>query len=220
MSRGDGFATADIDTGLLDDAKMRALWRLLRDPEMMARAVVAYTAAVLASWRTGDRITAEDAAPFWDDPADLLSPLVAAGLLDAEHRIPIHAWTAWYGPAYARTEAKRGGGRIAGLMAHGMTRDHAIEEALRRKSLTPPQAIPEDSSEIAGPVPPLPSVPPDPPLHAREGENGSKEPMTTKKNGTDGVLPAPPGLPSIEEAGRHLAEIREALGKRPAEATP
>ena len=51
-------------------------------------------------------------------------------------------------------------------------------------------------------------------------QHGSKEPGTTKRNGTDGVLPAPLGLPTIEEAGRHLAEIREALGKRPTEATP
>jgi hypothetical protein len=185
MTRGEGFQTADIDTGLLDDAKMRHLWRLLRDPATMARAVVAYEAAVLASWRTGDRITAEDAAPFWDDPAELLAPLVAAGLLDNEHRVPLHVWTAWYGPAYARTEAKRGGGRIAGLMAHGMTRDEAVAEALRRKGQTSPEAIPGDSSEIAGPVPPVPPLLLDPPLHAREGENGSKEPTTTKRNGRE-----------------------------------
>jgi hypothetical protein len=188
MTRGDGFTTADIDTGLLDDAKMRHLWRLLRDPATMARAVVVYTAAVLASWRTGDRVTAEDAAPLWNDPADLLAPLVTVGLLDAEHRVPLHVWTAWYGPAYARTEAKRGGGRIAGLMAHGMTRDQAIAEALRRKSLTPSQAIPGDSSEIAGPALPSPVPPllPAPPLHAREGDDGSKEPLTTKRNGQEG----------------------------------
>lgn len=57
-------------------------------------------------------------------------------------------------------------------------------------------------------------------LHSTSPADGSKEPETTTKNGTDGVLPAPLGLPTIEEAGRHLAEIRAQLGKRPEETTP
>ena len=153
MSRGDGFRTADIDTGLLDDAKMRALWRRLRGSGMsMADAVVVYVAVMLASWRTGERVTADDATPHYVNPdglTDLLAEMAAVGLLDSEYRIPLHVWARWYGPAYVRTEAKRGGGRIAGLMAHGMTREEAIEEALRRQS----QAMPELSPELAGPVP-------------------------------------------------------------------
>jgi hypothetical protein len=162
MSRGDGFRTADIDTGLLDDSKMRALWRALRHTgDSMSDAVVVYVAVVLASWRTGERVTADDAMPHYVNPEglhELLDEMVAVDLLDSEYRIPLHVWTRWYGPAYARTEAKRGGGRIAGLMAHGMTREQAIEEALRRKGVIPFQAMPGDSPELAGPVP-LPSSP-------------------------------------------------------------
>src|SRR4051794_18579334 len=89
VSREDGFRVADVDAGLLDDPKMRHLWRRLQDPATMAQAALLYVAVILASWGAGDRRTADEAAPIWLDPSgDLLSALQEAGLLDGDGLIP------------------------------------------------------------------------------------------------------------------------------------
>ena len=63
MSRDDGFAIADMDSGYFEDAKMRDLWQRLRDPDRMARALCLHSATLLASWRAGERVTVTQAAP-------------------------------------------------------------------------------------------------------------------------------------------------------------
>ena len=114
-SRDDGFTTADVSVSILDDLKFRALWRALGDPGQQARAVTAYLATITASWAAGCRVPADDALPTWmDDPTAALAAMVQVGLLDADHRLPEHAWASWFTPAWERREAKRAGGRVGG----------------------------------------------------------------------------------------------------------
>lgn len=108
MSRDDGFAVADLSTDLLDDPKVKALWRDLGDQGRMGHALTLYTATVLASWKAGARVPVTDAAPVWLVPDEtLVSALTAAKLLDRTGRIPIKAWKSWFGPAADRREKLR-----------------------------------------------------------------------------------------------------------------
>jgi hypothetical protein len=51
---------------------------------------------------------------WWFEPIDeIRSNLAAAGLIDADGRIPKRAWTSWYLPAYTRREVRRESGRSA-----------------------------------------------------------------------------------------------------------
>lgn len=115
MSRDDGFDVADVSTVLLDDPKIKALWRSLNDESLMGRAVTLHLATVLASWRQGCRVTVQEAVPLWitPDPA-LIAALQAAGLLDRTGKLPPRSWKGWFGPAWERREARREAGRKGG----------------------------------------------------------------------------------------------------------
>src|SRR5262245_9075209 len=122
MSRDEGFAIADVDVGYLDDPKVRRLIRSTTgesDDSLVARCVVLHVAVLLASWRGGDRVAVDDAAPIWlSDVPDLVERLAAAGLLDDTGRIPEGPWESWFGPARDRRNAKREGGRKGGVATH------------------------------------------------------------------------------------------------------
>lgn len=109
MSRDDGFLRADTDTALYSDPKVRRLWRLIRpDSMLMATAMCVYEQTRLASWRTGERVAAEDAVEDWlVDPAPPVSRLREAGLLDEQSKIPSGAWLTWYGVARERRDHSR-----------------------------------------------------------------------------------------------------------------
>lgn len=109
MSRGDGFLVGDIDTGLLEDSKVKALARRLRDPIKTAAAMCLYQALVLGSWRAGERITIEDSLPGWwiDDVDDLVAELKAVDLVDPDGSVPQQAWASWFLPAWNRRENRR-----------------------------------------------------------------------------------------------------------------
>lgn len=108
MSRGAGFPTADVDPSKHSDPKMRALWRLLRDEAAMNAAVVLHDAVILASWRDGERVSAENAAPFWMDDVDTpATALAAVGLLDDKHHLPLRSWRSWFVEAQQRRDDKR-----------------------------------------------------------------------------------------------------------------
>lgn len=116
MSRDDGFPRADVDSGYLEDAKMRDLWQRLRDQERMARAVCIHAAVLLGSWRHGERLTAYQACPLWlaaDD--DLLVALRAVRLLDKTDRIPSTSWSKWFGEAQKRRGNRSDAGRLGGI---------------------------------------------------------------------------------------------------------
>ena len=159
MSRDDGFPVADLDSAYFDDAKLRALWRALADPDRMARAVCLHHATVLASWRQGCRVTVAEAAPLWlplDD--DVIGALRRVRLLDKAGRISEESWTRWFGPAQARREVRRAAGRRGGL-----TRSSDAQALLEHDSSNA-EAMLEQTSSDAEPVRPSvnPSVPPVP----------------------------------------------------------
>jgi hypothetical protein len=143
MSRDDGFAIADISTSTLEDVKFRALWRTLNEPGTMSQAVVIYLATLLESWKSGERVCAEVAAPMWVANADTIASILSSvGLLDAQGMVPEHVWDNWFGPAYSRREEKRKAGSIGG----------------QRKASNALAQL-EDGSSYALPVPSVPSYP-------------------------------------------------------------
>lgn len=176
MSRDDGFAVADIDTSYFDDAKMRDLWNLLRDPDRMARAVCLHKSTLLASWRAGTRVTVTQAAPLWL-PVDeaLLGALREAKLLDRFGKIPADSWQTWFGTAYNRREARRVSGRAGGLVAakrRDPSRENAPVRAQQRSSDA--TATPEQTDRFAVPV--RPSDPTVRPTRARARDDDDDRP--------------------------------------------
>lgn len=154
MSRDDGFPIADVDVRLLDDAKFRALWRRLRDPGGMYQATTLYLSVILASWSAGERVTLNEAVPTWADPYEgIVAELEAVGLIDADGRLPEHAWDGWFGPAHARREERREAGRRGGLARAAASRATAEPEHSRGEAL-PVRTVPS--------VPSGPTEPPEP----------------------------------------------------------
>jgi hypothetical protein len=154
MSRDDGFSIADTDTGMLADPKVLALARRLRDPLKTGAAIALYDAVRLASWKAGERLTLDETVPgWWLDPVDdLAAALVAAGLLDDEHRIPGRAWDNWYGPARDRRQRFRDLGSKGGKAAH-----EPVERTVER-TVEPVPTVPTDRSDRPT-VPTVPTVP-------------------------------------------------------------
>ena len=152
MSRDDGFAVADMDSGYFDDAKMRELWQKLRDPDRMARAICLHSATTLASWRQGCRVTVAQAVPLWlPMDADLVTALRAVKLLDRAGKVPAEAWQVWFGTAYERREIRRAAGRTGGL-ASGKQRSLPGERMLKQPST--------DAEPVRPSVPTVPSYRP------------------------------------------------------------
>jgi hypothetical protein len=120
MTRPNGFTTADIAVNLLNDPKFSRLARRQNDCHATDHAFAIYLSTVLAGWGTGDRARATDNLPWWHDLPDdgngqVLADMVTVGLLDADFRIPEAAWANWFGPAAARRERWKEGGRKGGL---------------------------------------------------------------------------------------------------------
>lgn len=116
MARDEGFTIADIASDYYDDEKIRRLWRRLQDPGDMCEATTVHKATVLASWKEGKRVTVEEAVPLWlAARPEIVSALMAVGLLDRGRRVPSRSWSEWYEPARLRREARRAGGRNGGL---------------------------------------------------------------------------------------------------------
>ena len=153
MSRDDGFAIADMDSGYFEDAKMRDLWQRLRDPDRMARALCLHSATLLASWRAGERVTVTQAAPLWliaDD--ELVSVLRTVKLLDRGGRIPATSWAEWFEVAQQRRAARRQAGALGGA-ASALSR---TTDAQRK----PKQPL-TDAEPVRPSVPTVPTGPSD-----------------------------------------------------------
>lgn len=137
MSRG--FPSANINVHLLEDPKVRRLWRRLGDPAAMATALTVHLAVVLASWREGDRVTVEEAVPDWLPlTAETTQALQSVGLLDRQLRIPRRSWEAWYVPAFDRREARREAGRMGGLAKAQHHPSNAVASVKRRSTRSVP----------------------------------------------------------------------------------
>ena len=204
MSRDEGFAIADVDVGLFDDLKLKKLWRGLRDSGLMCQAVTIFLATLLASWGAGERCVADEATPVWLDPdPEIIAALQAAGLLDAEGRIPEQAWTSWYEPARARRDDARLRGQIGGLMRGlGLTKAQAVAEVARRTSQptsSPAQAEPNPSVRPSGPT--------DRPAAARtrEDADGSREPPPKEEE-------RPRRRNGVDSGPRPLADVMRGMG--------
>ena len=177
MTRGEGFEIADTDTGMLADPKVLALARRLHDSTRTLAAVGLYDAVRLASWKAGRRLTLDETMPGWclDPMDDLAAHLVAVGLLDAEERIPGHAWIGWYGPANERREDRRRSGQIGGLRNRG---GRTLAEAMALVDSTATASLKHRQSAD---IPDRPSVPTDRPL---PGNRSMKE-RTTERPTSD-----------------------------------
>ena len=145
MSRDDGFAVMDVSTGYVDDPKWRKLARYA--PDQLGSAFIAYTATMAESWRTGRRVTIEDA---WPALIPVSKPAIDAlrhvGLLDSHGLVQSRAWRGWFGAAKTRRDAFRD------RWARANEKRRAATEQLPRG----------DSAATASPVPSVPSVPSDP----------------------------------------------------------
>lgn len=175
MSRDDGFAIADVDVGYLDDAKIRALVRSTKDQGLVCRAIVAHLSVVLASWKAGELVALEDAAPMWlDGIEDLAERLQAAGLLE-RGRIRPGPWEAWFGPARDRRLKRRAAGAEGGR-ASGRSRAEASHEQPSSNASAPlnPSAPSVRSSPSVPSGSPSPSVPPARAAAARSEERRSR----------------------------------------------
>jgi len=109
VSSRDGWARADVDVGLYDDPKVKALVRLQRDPLKTAATMTLYLATILASWRHDSRVKVLDAAPTWwlDVPDEMIVDLTSVGLLDSRGCVPKVVLDRWMASTRARSEGAR-----------------------------------------------------------------------------------------------------------------
>lgn len=157
MTRTSGFPVADLDVGLMNDPKVKALVRRQHDEKLSTKSLLLYLTLVLESWGAGERLTLDQAAPLWitGDLATLAADLEAVGLVDADGRLPETSWTSWYGVADSRRTASRNGG------VEGNRRRYS-REPIGTRSGTDPRS---DRS-----VPTVPTVPTVPRADAREAK--------------------------------------------------
>ena len=135
MSREGGSARADWDTSYMDDAKVKALWRIVEpDVATMCECLAVHEATVLATWREGRRVAADEALPLWF-PAPvsprILDLLIRVKMLDSAHKVPQKSWRGWIEPALDRIAAASEAGRKAGI-ASGEAR--RLKSAERERS--------------------------------------------------------------------------------------
>lgn len=106
MSRDDGFAVMDVSVDIVNDPKIRKLYR--HSPEHAGAGFAAYIATMGESWKAGHRVTVEDAWPAFlpFDPA-AVAAMIHVGLLDAKGLVSSKAWRSWFTPAQSRREAVR-----------------------------------------------------------------------------------------------------------------
>jgi len=106
MSRDDGFAVMDVSTDIINDPKVRKLWRYA--PSHAAVALVGYVATMAESWKAGRRVSIDDAwpaiVPFNQSAVEALAHV---GLLDKRGMVTVAAWRGWYEPAKARRDKSR-----------------------------------------------------------------------------------------------------------------
>jgi hypothetical protein len=159
MSRDDGFAIMDVSTDLLNDPKWRRMHR--RTPELIPAAFMAYAATLAESWRSGQRVSVEEAWPVllpYDEA--VIAALRTARLLDKRGLIPVEAWRNWFEVARNRREKSRERWR-----RHNANRDADTALVPRGSDAGTTTSVP-----LLPSVPSVPTVRTVPPARAREEE--------------------------------------------------
>jgi hypothetical protein len=193
-SRDSGLLRADIDVGLLLDPKFVRLLRLMPDNGERAITVLVYVQTLLASWREGRRMTAVEAEALWEVTPERMAVLHTLGLLDAQGRVPKHAWERWFEPARARISRRREAGRLAGLRSgevrsrkaafggrtakpslNGRSTNVQRSRTITEPSQPPPPTVAGGGSGGAGPV----EGPPRPPVNMSHLDRASTEAIET-----------------------------------------
>lgn len=145
MSRGDGFANADVDVNFFRDLKVKRLAR--EHADVFLQATAGYLGMLLHCWGCGERQMAADAWPELIPYSDeAVAALQAVGLVDRTTRVSRKAWDQWFGVAFARREVRRSAGSVGG----------------QRKASNARAGLQQSPSD-ALPVPSVPSVPTDSP---------------------------------------------------------
>lgn len=106
VSRDDGFAVMDVSSDIVNDPKVRKLYR--HAPDHAGVAFIAYVATMGESWKQGRRMTIDDAWPAFlpfDKPA--VEALVHVGLIDARGYVTAKAWRGWFEVALQRRSKSR-----------------------------------------------------------------------------------------------------------------
>lgn len=106
MSRDDGFAVMDVSVDIVNDPKIRKLYR--HAPEHAGAGFIAYIATMGESWKAGRRVTVEDAWPAFlpfDEAA--VAALEHVDLIDSKGLVTTKAWRGWFTPAQTRRDAVR-----------------------------------------------------------------------------------------------------------------
>lgn len=106
VSRDAGFTVMDVSVEIVNDQKVRRLYR--EQPALAGAAFVVYMATMGESWKAGRRIPAAEAWPsVLPFDAAVLAALKAAKLLDGRGLIAQSAWKSWFQVAHTRREAAR-----------------------------------------------------------------------------------------------------------------
>jgi len=117
MSRDDGFAVMDVSSDIVNDPKVRKLFRL--SPDHANAAFVAFIATLGESWKAGRRVNITDAWPgYLTFDQDAVDALVSVGLLDRRGLLSLRAWEGWFGIAKTRRETARDRWRRANEKRH------------------------------------------------------------------------------------------------------
>jgi hypothetical protein len=157
MSRDDGFAVMDVSTDLVNDPKIRKLYR--HAPDHADRAVVAYLSTMGESWKAGRRVSIDDAWPaFVPFDQSSVAALVHVGLIDGRGMVSAKAWRGWFGPADDRRRKSRAKWKRANDKRHA--------EAMGGDTDATPESPRGDAAVTPSPAP---SVPPDPSAPAEQG---------------------------------------------------
>jgi hypothetical protein len=154
VSSRDGYARADIDTGLFDDPKVKRLVRLQRDPMLTLATISVYVAALLSSWRENAPQPALDAAPGWADGEVLdrmIRDLRAVGLLDRRASIRSESLDRWMGSLRARSDHARTAAEARWHQTPGRP-EKAPKNARAKRSHSPSKAtaMPSQPASMAG----------------------------------------------------------------------
>ena len=156
MSRDDGFAVMDVSTDLVNDPKVRKLYR--HAPDHADRAVVAYVSTMAESWKAGRRVSVDDAWPaFVPFDQSAVAALVHVKLIDGRGMVTAKAWRGWFDPANERRRKSRAkwkranDKRHADAMGDGDTTMNTPESPRGSAAVTPSPApsVPTAPSELA-----------------------------------------------------------------------